>query len=284
MAPGKINFYLDVLNKREDGYHNIRSVMQSVSLCDTLTLEISDKHKCDIVITCSDHSIKCDGSNLVYKAAKLFTERLGIMSGHLHFHIEKNIPIAAGMAGGSADAAAALRLLNSAYGSPYTPAELCNMGSLIGADVPFCILGGTRICEGIGEELSALPTFSGIDILCAIDSSSVSTPKAFGMLDEKYGTDCKDSADISKMTDAIAKRDKDLLCSALYNKFEDVIIPVNPNITLIKNTLLECGAVGALMSGSGPSVFGIFDSEDDAVLASEKLKKMGIRAYPCKTI
>jgi 4-diphosphocytidyl-2-C-methyl-D-erythritol kinase len=284
-APGKINFYLDVLNKREDGYHNIKSVMQSVSLCDTVYLDAAENTDgLSIEITCSVPEIKCDESNLVYKAAMAFFKKCGITCGYFKFHIDKSIPIAAGMAGGSADAAAAISLLNEAYGNPLTTEEMCALGATVGADVPFCIMKGTCICEGIGEKITRLPDFSGVDIVCAIDSSSVSTPRAFSMLDAKYGTDCTDSSNITELLNAIKSYNVMGVCSNLYNKFEDVIIPENENIALIKSMLTECGALSALMSGSGPSVFGIFLNENDAEKAKNALLSKNIRAYRCKTM
>ncbi len=283
-AHGKINLYLDVLNKREDGYHNIRSVMQTVSLHDIINLRIEASSNNTIEIQCSVPYIKCDNTNLVYKAAKLFIEKSGIQCTNFKFYIEKNIPVSAGMAGGSADAAAALRLLNEAYFLPYTEDELCHMGRAIGADVPFCIKGGTCICEGVGEKLTRLPTFSDICIVSAIDSSSVSTPKAFGMLDALYGTECTDSASIDKIIEAVSNKDISAVCASLYNKFENVIIPENKGVALIKDTLLLNGALGSLMSGSGPSVFGIFSDENSAKRAADVLLSLGIRANVCKTI
>ena len=283
-APGKINFYLDVLNKRDDGYHNIKSVMQSVSLCDTVYLEANESEELSIEITCSVPEIKCDKSNLVYKCAMVFFQKCAITCGCFKFHIEKNIPIAAGMAGGSADGAAAISLLNEAYGNPLSIEEMCALGATIGADIPFCIMKGTCICEGIGEKITRLPDFSGVDIVCAIDSSSVSTPRAFSMLDAKYGTDCTDSSNITELLNAIKSYNVMGVCSNLYNKFEDVIIPENENIALIKSMLTECGALSALMSGSGPSVFGIFLNENDAEKAKNALLSKNIRAYRCKTM
>ena len=284
-AQGKINFYLDVLNKREDGYHNIKSVMQTVSLCDTVTLEASEGTDGIVIdITCSVPEIKCDSSNLIYRCAMAFLKKCGITCGYFKFHIEKNIPIAAGMAGGSADGAATLSLLNEAYGNPLSTDEMCALGSAIGADIPFCIMKGTCICEGIGEKITRLPTLSGVDIVCAIDSSSVSTPRAFSMLDAKYGTDCTDSRDITKLLNAIKSRDVMGISSNLYNKFEDVIVPENENIELIKSLFNKNGALSALMSGSGPSVFGIFLNENDAEKAKAALLEKGIRAYKCKTM
>ncbi|MBQ8392203.1 MAG: 4-(cytidine 5'-diphospho)-2-C-methyl-D-erythritol kinase [Clostridia bacterium] len=283
-AYGKINLYLDVLDKRSDGYHNIRSVMQTVSLCDTISLSIEPSEENVINITCSDPSIACDSSNLVYKAGMAFLLKYRGKCMIFNFHIEKNIPVSAGMAGGSADASAVLHLMNEVYGYPYSEDELCEIGSHVGADVAFCVKGGTCICEGIGEILTRLPTFSGFTLVYAKDCSSVSTPSAFRMLDEKYGIQCADSSDINKVVSSVIKKDLYGVCSSLYNKFESVILPINQGVEFIKNKLVEYGAIGTLMSGSGPSVFAIFDNEIKAHMASDELNANKIRAGVCKTI
>ena len=168
--------------------------------------------------------------------------------------------------------------------TPFTEDELCNMGRSIGADVPFCIKGGTCICEGVGEKLTRLPTFSGFYVVTAIDSSSVSTPQAFSMLDEMFGTECTDSSCIDLMAEAIRNKDIKKVCSSLYNKFEHVIIPRNNGVKLIKESFIRLDAVGTLMSGSGPSVFAIFPDEKTAANAAEYLSAFDIRANVCKTI
>ena len=284
-AYGKINLYLDVLNKREDGYHNVKSVMQSVSLCDTLTLEITDiQGDNEISIISSDISLKCDKSNLIYKAWDRFFEATKIENKKCIFTLEKNIPMAAGMAGGSSDCACALLLLNEALGHPLSEADLIKLGSKIGADVTFCIKGGTCICEGIGEIITPLNSFKNVLLVSAIDESSVSTPYAFSLLDEKYGTDCSDSADIITVVDGIRNEDIKAVAKSLYNKFENVIIPKIENVQKIKDIMVNNGAIGALMSGSGPSVFGIFDDEKSQKSAFDALKNNGIKAFLCITV
>ncbi len=284
-ANGKINLYLDVLNKRDDGYHNVKSVMQSVSLCDKITLEITDiQGENEISIISSDISLKCDKSNLIYKAWEKFFEATKISGKSCVFNLKKNIPMAAGMAGGSSDCACALSLLNEAFGYPLSDEELIKLGSKIGADVAFCIKGGTCICEGIGEVITPLNSFSNVLLVSAIDESSVSTPYAFSLLDEKYGTDCIDSGDICAVIDGIKAKDISQVAKRLYNKFESVIIPEIENVQKIKDIMLENGALGALMSGSGPSVFGIFDTEKAQKSAFDALKNHGIKAFLCKTV
>jgi len=284
-AYGKINLYLDVLDKMENGYHNIESVMQSVSLCDTVTLEIDG---CDgenvIEISTSSITIPNDKTNIVYRCAKKFLDYTGINGKKCIFTIEKNIPVSAGMAGGSSDGAAALRLLNKACGNLLDYRELCQIGACVGADIPFCLSGGTCVCKGIGDNITPLKPLKDVLLISAIDYSSVSTPVAFSMLDDKYGTDCKSSQNINLMIDSVEKGDASLIASSLYNKFENVIIPTNKNVQKIKSIMLENGAVGALLSGSGPSVFGIFLDEISQNKALLALKNCSINAFLCKTV
>lgn len=284
-ANGKINLYLDVLSKRADGYHNIKSVMQSVSLADKISLEITDAlGENEIDIISSDIRLKCDKSNLIYKAWQSFFNTANIKRKRCIFTLEKHIPMSAGMAGGSTDCACALSLLNEAFNYPLNDDELILLGSKIGADVAFCLTGGTCICEGIGEIIAPLNNFNNALIVCAIDETSVSTPAAFSLLDEKYGTDCIDSGDISCVIDGIKKGNIHCVASNLYNKFESVIIPQNENIQKIKDIMINNGALGALMSGSGPSVFGIFATENEQKSAFDALKNNGINAFLCKTV
>ena len=284
-AYAKINLYLDVLNKLENGYHNIKSVMQQISLYDSLSLDVSDTDDGNkITILCENSNIKCDDSNLIYKATVRFLDATGIKNKSCTFNLEKNIPVSAGMAGGSTDAACALLLLNEAFDFPVKNEDLLSLGAKIGADVAFCIHGGTALCYGIGEKITTISNLKDVLLVCAIDSSSVSTPYAFSLLDEKYGTHCTDSGNIQEMIDAITAKNLKKVSSSLYNKFENVIIQNNPNIALIKETLINNGAIGALMSGSGPSVFGIFENEFDQKRAYCALKNANINAFLCKTL
>ena len=284
LAPAKINLFLDVLSKREDGYHEIKSVMQSVSIYDKISLEIQKSISISIRLNGSNPSLKWDESNLVYKACALFLKVSGIDGYSFDFYIEKNIPICAGMAGGSTDAAGVLLLLNQAFDNRFSIDELCAMGSKLGADVAFCIRGGTCLCEGVGEILTPLSPLDGMYLVCAIDSSSVSTPQAYSLLDERYGTDFHESADLGSFLTSVENKDLSSICSHLFNKFESVIAPLNENINRIKDLLVKNGALGALMSGSGPSVFGIFENEIDQKNALFALQKEKITAFSCKSL
>ena len=284
-AYGKINLYLDVLDRMENGYHNIESIMQSVSLCDEITLEIDN---CDgenvIEIITSSGKIPNDKTNLVYKCAKRFFDHTGISGKKCVFIIEKRIPVSAGMAGGSSDGAISMKLLNEACGTVLSHEELCKIGATVGADIPFCLTGGTCICKGIGNDITPLPSFKNVLLVSAIDYSSVSTPVAFSMLDKKYGTSCTSSQNINLMIDAVKSGNASSVSAQLYNKFESVIMTTNENVEKIKRIMLENGAVGALMSGSGPSVFGIFLDEISQNTALQALKNCSINAFLCKTV
>lgn len=284
LAPAKVNLYLDVLSKRKDGYHEIKSVMQSISLYDEISLKITPSNELRINVSGSNPNLDWNESNLVYKACSLFVKEAKIKSYCFDFYVKKNIPVCAGMAGGSTDAGSTLLLMNDAFGNPFSTDELCAIGAKLGADVAFCIIGGTCLCEGIGDRLTPVSSFAGRYMVCAIDSSSVSTPKAYALLDEKYGTICSESSDIKAFLSHIKNNDLSGIASSLYNKFENVIIPQNENIQKIKNLLLSSGAVGALMSGSGPSVFGIFETENEQKRAFEALESEKIRAFLCKSL
>ena len=287
LAYGKINLYLDVLDRMENGYHNVESVMQSVSLCDIISLEIDEidrETECEISVFSENANIPNDKTNLVYKCAKKFLDYTGVKGKRLSFSIQKQIPIAAGMAGGSSDGATAMKLLNKALGGLLSYEEMCKLGATVGADIPFCLTGGTCICKGIGDKITPLSSFKDVFLVCAVDSSSVSTPVAFSLLDGKYGTDCERSNDIGIIANAIEDRDIMAVGRLLYNKFEGVIIQQNENVEKIKKIMVESGAVGALMSGSGPSVFGIFMDEISQNKALCELKNCSINAFLCKTV
>lgn len=287
-AYAKINLYLDVLGKMENGYHEIESVMQSISLSDEITLTVSDGDGIEITSNSSD--VPTGEKNLVYKAAVKFLDYLkkscaiAAPSKKLSFHIEKNIPIQAGMAGGSSDCACALYLLNEAYGYPLKDNDMLLIGASLGADVGFCLTGGTSICRGIGEKITPISRISDLNLVCAIGDTGVSTPFAFGLIDEKFGTNPEPHGTLCTLTKAIAERDLNALSASLFNRFEAVISPINESVNQIKDLLLKNGALNALMSGSGPSVFGIFDSKEKAKSALLALKEKNFRAFLCKTV
>ncbi len=274
-AYAKINLFLDIESKRADGYHNIISVMQSVSLCDTVTVEYCESEDKSIEISCDDASIPLGEKNIAYKAANLF-----LNSGKVKIHIAKRIPAEAGLAGGSTDAAAVLTLLNELTGNKKTADELLSIGAKIGADVPFCIAGGTKLSLGIGEKLSDFKPLHECYIVIAKMGDGVSTPKAYSMLDCMFDN----FENYRPRKDLLKLLEKENNVSGMFNIFESAVIPSRPAVQKIKDILCENGADISMMSGSGPSVFGIFSSKEQASAAKDTLVGMGAIAHLCEPV
>ena len=289
-APSKINLFLDITGRRPDGYHTISGIMHAVSLCDTVTLTltpVSNEEEPRHTLTCTHPDLPTDGKNLALRAAKAFFEATGTGNTHLHIHIEKRIPAAAGMAGGSTDAAAVLKGLNQLMGQPLTHSELCRVGLTLGADVPFCITGNAQITEGVGEILTPCAPLPPCYLVVACAGEGVSTPAAYKKLDELYGH--FDGNGYASKTDAFAAQldalEKGDLCGVgknAYNIFESAVLPTHSKAGYIKNILASSGAVLAMMSGSGPSVFGVFENEKDAQAAAKMLLDQDIPAWVCE--
>lgn len=264
-AYAKINLGLDVIRKLPSGYHQVKMVMQAINLWDELTLE---KTKDGILLTTDEKHLPADGSNLVYKAARLMQETYSLKEG-VRIHLQKNIPMAAGMAGGSADAAAALKGMNRLFSLDVPDRELMQLGAVLGADVPFCILGGTALAEGIGEKLTPLTPIPFCHVLVAKPEADVSTKYVYEHLD------CAGIArhpDIDGMVEAIREGNLKGVLERMENVLESVTIPAYPVIASLKEKMQRCGAAGSLMSGSGPTVFGIFLDETAAESAYLQLK------------
>ena len=273
-AYAKINLFLDVTGRRDDGFHDIVTVMHSVSLCDEIKLTVIPSNDRHITIISSDRSLPVDESNLIYKSAKKYMSDFNI-NDDIEIWLDKRIPIGAGLGGGSSDAAATLRALNKIYDCA-TKEQLLKMAAELGSDVPFCIDGGCATCTGRGENIHKFECdFKRYYryIVIAIGESRVSTPKAYALLDEKYG-DFKAYNKSKSFTDSGNM--------PIYNIFESVI--KHGEIDKIKEIMLENGALETLMSGSGPSVFGGFKNVFAASLAVKKLKKQGYSAYKCRLI
>ncbi len=302
-APAKINLFLDITARRPDGYHEISGVMQSISLCDTVTLEVADPtgmHLCSlgshtagaegITLTCSNPDLPADSRNLAWRAAEKFFAATGRGCKSLSIHIEKRIPAAAGMAGGSTDAAAVLVGLNNLFDHPLTPAALCEVGLTLGADVPFCIMGGARITEGIGETLTPITPMPACELVVACGGEGVSTPAAYKALDTLYGSFdpaayTPRTRELTTLKSALWQGNLTALCGSMFNLFESVVLPERPVARQIRETLLASGAVTAMMSGSGPSVFGVFPQGDGSVeRAREALETLGIPAWVCEPV
>ncbi len=259
-AYAKINLSLDVLRKREDGYHELRMIMQSVELHDTVILEAGGA---DIRVECNSRWVPENSDNIACKAANLIMDKYGIKSG-LKIKIIKRIPVAAGMAGGSSDAAAVLKGLNRMFSIGLDTAALMDIGRRIGADVPYCIAGGTMLAEGIGELLTPLRPFTGISLVVIKPEIGVSTAWAFKNLDLGRPVDRPDT---KLLTEAVEKGDAGAVAANMKNVLESVTIPRYGIVREAKERLMELGALGSMMSGSGPSVFGIFGDRDRAYAA-----------------
>lgn len=263
-ANAKINLSLDVTGVRENGYHDVRMIMQSVNLCDYLDFEVNNSGKIELL--CSNPEIECDKSNLIYKAAdKLINmavdEEIIDKNTGVTISLQKNIPIAAGLAGGSTDAAATLVGLNEELGLGYSSSELRGLGVTLGADIPFCIEGGTYLSEGIGEVLSKLKDAPDCFIVLVKPDINVSTKFVYDNLILNEETV---HPDVDAMLDAIETGSIKRVADCLDNLLATVTEKEYPIIVDIKNILKENGALNAIMSGSGPTVFGLFDDEEKA--------------------
>ena len=269
-AYGKINLGLDVLGKRDDGYHDLDMVMQSVDLCDKITITKNDSD--EITVKSNTGKIPNDESNLAYKAAKLLIDEFNIQKG-VEIEIEKNIPISGGMAGGSTDCAAVLKGMNKLFKLKLSEEELMERGVKLGADVPFCIMGKTARAEGIGEVLTPIPNKLKGYIVLAKPPISVSTGFVYGRIDE---VEVENKPDTEAMIEAIEKNDLKGLADSICNVLEEVTIPDYPIVQEIKDKMIKNGALNAMMTGSGPTVFGLFDDKKKAVAAVDELKESRI--------
>lgn len=269
-ALAKINLGLDVVRRREDGYHEVRMIMQTIHLFDRL--EISKNTSGQITMETNLAFLPTNENNLVCKAAKLLTDEFGIKDG-VHVWLHKHIPVAAGMAGGSTDAAAVLYGMNRIFDLGLSKEELMERGVKIGADVPYCVMRGTALAEGIGEKLTKLPPMVKCPVLIAKPQINVSTKFVYENL--KLDADTE-HPDIDRLVADIREKNLTKIAADMGNVLETVTIPAYPVIADIKENMLQNGAVNAMMSGSGPTVFGLFEKEADAVQAYEAMKRSGL--------
>lgn len=265
-ALAKINLGLDVVRRREDGYHEVRMIMQTIQLYDRLDIKRTQEPGIQIQTNLS--FLPVNENNLIYKAAKLLMDEFSITDG-VSVKLDKRIPVAAGMAGGSTDAAAMLIGVNRLFSLGLTKRELMERGVQIGADVPYCIMRGTALAEGIGEALSPLPPMVKCPVLIAKPSISVSTKFVYQNLKLD---DTTIHPDIDRLIDDIKAKNLHDIAAHMGNVLETVTIPNYPVIDEIKKHMLSHGAVGAMMSGSGPTVFGLFDDEDTAKKAYKAMR------------
>ena len=284
-AYAKINLYLDIMQKREDGFHDLLTLMQIVSLHDEVDISLNMSKEISVTVTNSDIDLPQE-KNIAYIAAKKFYENLDFdpVSG-ADINITKNIPMAAGLAGGSADAAAVLRGLNYLYGKPYTTKELCKLGMEIGSDVPFCIVGGTQVCKNKGEVTFGTYGIRGYNLVIAYAGEKESTAMQYKKLDAKYN-DFKDYVCGKNYGDVFGEFSVGRCSVAfplMFNIFED-LYQNDENTKKIKEIMNEYGARAAMISGSGPAVFGVFDDSIFAEDARDALIASGIQAFTCHPI
>ncbi len=269
-AYGKVNLGLDVLRRREDGYHEVKMIMQTVSIYDGLDFEKTDSGK--IEIESNVFFVPTDESNLIYKAAKLLFDEYGIASG-LKITLKKFIPVSAGMAGGSTDAAATLFAVNRMFDLKLSLKQLMEYGVKLGADIPYCLMRGTALSEGIGEKLTRLPNMVQCPVLIAKPPVNVSTKFVYENL---HIEQVKAHPDIDGMIEAIKEQDIDKIAAKMGNVLENVTVKEYPQIQELKQMMMDTGAINAMMSGSGPTVFGLYRTEEEAYKAKEIVKESGI--------
>lgn len=272
-ANAKINLSLDVLRRRENGYHDVELIFNEISLSDTVTVSLRDDKK--IVLTCDDLTLPTDERNIAYRSAELFFRESKTNYG-ADIDIKKRIPHGAGLAGGSADAAAVLKALNSLTGNPFSQEKLMEIGVSLGADVPFCIMGGSALAEGIGEILTPLPHLEGITYVLAKPEESISTKWVYENLNlnERPENLC-----VQAVAEGIRRGDLEMIFKNAGNIMESVTAQKVPVINDIKRCFIENGAEISLMSGSGTTTFGVFKDAEKAEKAAQEVRKYTDEVY-----
>lgn len=279
-APAKLNLTLDVLGRRADGYHDLKMVMQSITLADRLTLRPGRAP--GIQVSSSFHFLPTGEKNLAGKAAVCFYQALGRPARDLDISITKHVPVCAGMAGGSSDAAAVLRALNRLEGDPFSPEELAHVGEAVGSDVPYCVLGCTALAQGRGEVLTPLPPLPHCWVVACKPDFPVSTPELFARIDSCR---IRRRPDADGLMAALEQGDLMEVARRMYNVFEDVLPERQlARVADIKNTLIQQGALGANMSGTGPTAFGLFSSQSQAQAAYDVLKQRYQEVFLAETV
>lgn len=276
-VPAKINLSIDVTDRLASGYHSVEMIMQTVNLFDVITIE---KTQGDISIQCDNPQLPCDHGNIALKAAELFFGKCPYKGG-ARITLKKNIPIAAGLGGGSSDAAGVLKALNELFNNCLTDAELTELSKRLGADVAFFLSGGTQYAGGIGDELTQLPDFEGVHILLVNPGFPVSTKWVYTNLDMN---NLGERPNIPDIINAIKNMDINFVARNMRNVLESVTLKEYPELKNIVDKLTELGATGSLMSGSGPTVFGIFPDGDTAKAAKEEFLKQYTNVYNTVTI
>lgn len=276
-AYGKVNISLDVVGKVEDGYHLLSMIMQNIDLYDEIEVE---KQECGIILECNKSYVPVDNRNLAYKAAEIFKERYDIVDG-VKINIEKNIPVSAGLAGGSTDAAAVLKVMNKLFNVNATEEELMELGLKLGADIPYCIHGGTALCEGIGEIITPIKPFRDKIVVLVKPAFGVSTKEVYKNFNlEKV----KQHPKTAEIINAIENDDLNFVASNMKNLLENVTLRKHKILIKIKEEMNACGAINSMMSGSGPTVFAFFDDMLKAQRCFEKMKKKYSDVFITRTI
>ncbi|WP_352417619.1 4-(cytidine 5'-diphospho)-2-C-methyl-D-erythritol kinase [Clostridium tertium] len=276
-AYAKVNISLDIVGKREDGYHLLEMIMQSIDLYDEIVIE---KQKKEITIKCNKPYVPTDERNLAYKAAQLFIEKYNIDSG-VNINIKKNIPVCAGLAGGSTDAATVLKIMNSLFNINASDEELMILGLKLGADVPYCIKGGTALCKGIGEEVTALKGFKDKVIVLVKPPFGVSTNSVY----QEFNIEkARNHPNTNLIIDAINNDNLKMVCDNMKNLLENVTLRKHKILINIKEEMRHNGAMGTMMSGSGPTVFAFFDDMLKAQRCFEKMKEKYSDVFITRTI
>lgn len=276
-AYAKINISLDIVGKRQDGYHLLKMIMQTIDLYDLININIIDS---GIELSCDKHYIPTDEKNIAYMAAKLFIDTYNIKSG-ISITINKNIPVAAGLAGGSTDAAAVLKAMRDMFNIDASDEELMKLGLILGADVPYCILGGTALCEGIGEKITTLKSFKDKILILVKPNFGVSTKEVYKNFDIEKAFKHPDT---DGLINAMANNDLEFVSKNMKNLLENVTIKKYNVLKNIKDSMIRCGALGSMMSGSGPTIFGFFDDMLKAQFCFESLKEKYDEVYITRTI
>lgn len=268
-AYSKVNLALDVLRRREDGYHDVCMIMQNLSLYDTLTFTMEEADMLAITLSCDKGFVPCDERNLIYKAIVLMGETYHL-TGHIHVELVKRIPVEAGMAGGSTDCAAAFHAMRELYGLDVSDQELMKLGVKLGADVPYCIMAKTALSEGIGEVLTEVAPLPDCYVVVAKPTISVSTKMVYENL---HANELQHHPDVAGMIEALKQGDLSGVASRMENVLETVTTKLYPQIEEIKQSMKESGAENAIMSGSGPTVFGLYREKAIAEQAAEKIRQ-----------
>lgn len=276
-AYAKINISLDIIGKREDGYHLLKMIMQAIDLYDVMNINRIDS---GIKLSCDKQYVPTDEKNIAYKAAKLFMDTYNIKSG-ISIEINKNIPVAAGLAGGSTDGAAVLRAMRDIFSIDVTDEELMELGLKLGADVPYCILGGTALCEGIGEKITHLKSFKDKILILVKPNFGVSTKEVYKNFDIER---VFKHPDMDSLIKAMERDDLEFISNNMKNLLENVTLRKYSMLKNIKDSMIRYGALGSMMSGSGPSIFGFFDDMLKAQWCFQGMKEKYEEVYITRTV